>query len=409
MAAGIKPRSWHGPGSTAGALLRSEGIAEKRGDRLPDEVHRASLQAFFGGRFEQARSGVVKGTIYGCDIASAYPYHAWRLPCLEHGVWKHTRSEKRIERAAHAIVRGHIVDARGPWAPLPVRLKNGNIVYPRSGASGWWYRDEWRAARRGWGDGIEFVEAWILVTRCKCRPFDFLRELFEQRKRMGKSGRGKVVKLASNSVAGKLAQSVGDPQFSSRVWSGMLMSGTRAQLLDLMLRHKRLASVLAVATDGLYSTEKVDLPPSECGELGSWEREAHKGIVLVRPGIYWTSDGIVRARGLGRKTLDEDRATVVRALARGADRVTLSPRVVFGAARQSVYVTPGGAIKRSPLYGQWSEIPSRLSLRPEPKRAADWRTVVLDDLESEPYRPHVSQGTARMLALLGQIREASDL
>jgi hypothetical protein len=407
-AAGIKPRAWHGPGSTAAALLRSEGIAEKRGpewEDLPRGMADAAGRAYFGGRFEQRLSGEVKGRVMGYDIASAYPYHAWRLPCLEHGEWHGTTKERDVERSAQAIVRGHIVAARGDWAPLPVRLLNGNIVFPRSGASGWWYKDEWLAARRGW-PGLEFAEAFTLRKQCDCRPFSFLARLYAERQKMGKSGRGKVLKLATNSVYGKLTQTIGRPQFSSRLWAGMITSGTRAQLLHLMLRHKKLASVLAVATDGLYSREDVDLPQSEADPLGAWEPEEHDGLVLVRPGIYWSKDGITRARGLGRKTLDADRALVLRALRRHVDHVALAPRTVFGAARVSVYRTPTGVLRRSEHYGQWHAIPSRISLQPFPKRDARWGTHVLDDIESAPYRAKQASSAGALMALLGALREA---
>src|SRR5204863_6087341 len=127
---------------------------------------------------------------------------------------------------AHALVHGRIRGTTGAWAPLPVRLPRGHIVFPRSGASGWWWRDEWLAARKGW-KGLEFDRAFVLRRECDCRPFAFVPDLFAHRLAVGKeTGEGKVLKLALNSLYGKLAQNIGSAQYASRVWAGMITSGT---------------------------------------------------------------------------------------------------------------------------------------------------------------------------------------
>lgn len=409
--ADLKPRSWFGPGSTASVLLNRHEIREQRGPLHP-LLNEPVARAFFGGWAEIAHHGHVMGPVFGYDLSSAYPAQITNLPCLMHGRWLKVKKERLIKGKdfAHALVRGHIRDVGDvAWAPLPVRLKDGTILHPRSGASGWWWREEWLAAREGW-EGLEFEYAWCLQRECDCKPFSFVPEIFARRLAVGKeTGEGKVLKLGGNSIYGKLAQSIGKAQFASRAWAGMITSGTRARVLRLMLRHKRLDSILMIATDGVFSTEKhdvdymVDRAGNKSGAvvLGGWERKEHKTITLVQSGMYWVDDEKVRARGLGRKNLEdlESKAVLMDALSEGVDvptgwekvklsEVWLNERDRFGGARVSILPKSFDDLSQLrcfPHYGEWYAIPSKVSLEAWPKRAEGWKLRELDGVESAAY------------------------
>lgn len=401
----LKPRAWHGPGSTAATALGDMGIAEKRGD-APKPVLDAANRAFFGGRFEHSRIGRIEN-VWGYDIVSAYPFQSYNLPCLEHGTWVR---RKRPGKAVHALVKYEVRDVgKKPWAPLPCRLKNGTIIYPRGGFTGWAWLAEYQTAQE-W-DGVESGgDCWTLETECDCHPFARVLDWFRERIAVGKSQRGRVLKLVLNSIYGKLAQTVGKPQFGSRIWAGMITAGTRAQLLRMMLRHKRLDSVIACATDGLYSTERIhplELPLAP-DTLGSWEGpeddEPYPAMVFVRPGIYWAeNDELLRARGIGRRNLGKQQNAVLEAIKRGDEKAYIGNTTLFGGARACVYKTQKGEVRRSNLYGEWHDIPARISLDPAPKRNKDWSTIMLDGIESAPYRTDVQSIDAKNLIALAEI------
>ncbi len=44
--------------------------------------------AYYGGRFEITRTGLLDQPVYEYDIGSAYPDGMRYLPCLEHGRWE---------------------------------------------------------------------------------------------------------------------------------------------------------------------------------------------------------------------------------------------------------------------------------------------------------------------------------
>lgn len=415
---GISPRSWHGPGSTATALMRTLGIKEKLGN-APAEVEIAADYAFFGGRFEHSTIGQFDD-VWGFDIVSAYPYQAYNLPCLVHGRWRRTTRRNAIDSATHACVRYRVRDIghKEVWGPLPCRLSNGTIVFARGGFSGWAWREEYLAAEANW-DGIEFIEAWILKSECDCHPFAELLRLFRFRIQFGKDGRGRILKLAYNSVYGKLAQTIGFPQFASRIWSGMITSGTRAQLLTLLAKHVDRRNVLALATDGLYSTERVAIPadPLSPDTLGAWESKGPDTITLVRPGIYWSeSPKVARARGLSRKLVSIDtkdekrkarvmaqRAAVLDAIESDDESVEVGTSELFGGARAGVYRLRNGEVKRSRHYGEWREIPAKVSLDPGPKRRPDWGLHMLPNVESIAYTRAKLSDDARVLKAVGDM------
>lgn len=389
-AADLSLSTFYGPGSTATVALKRMGIHEKRGEH-PTEIHDVAARAFFGGRFEQRAIGEFDGPIYGADIVSAYPAQCVKLPCLEHSTWEWTEIEYDLERSSvkQACVRWTVNDtsANRKWGPLPVRMRDGTIVYPASGASGWTWLDEYLEARH-WPQ-VQFGGAWLLKTDCTCTPFADVQRMFDERNRVGrKTGAGLTLKLAINSIYGKLAQSIGQPRFRSLLWAGMITSGTRAMLLNVLRRYD--GDILAVATDGVYSTSKPELDYGE--SLGQWEASEYDRITLVRPGIYWTEpdeldDGNVRSRGLPRTRIHSDREQIVQAIILGEDEVILPSITQFGAARAAIYHTPKGQILRSDKYGEWYQRPARISFKPAPKRTEDWDLWKLPDVESIPYNP----------------------
>jgi DNA polymerase family B len=394
--AGLPLRSWHGPGATANMALKKMGIREKRGI-IPRPVQQLALHAFFGGRFEHATVGKV-GDVFGYDIVSAYPYETYNLPCLEHAIWERTTDIRAIESNPQALVSFQVDDCGEQyWGPLPCRMRDGTIVWARGGFTGHCWGQEYLEASKAW-KGIRFQDAWVLKRDCNCIPFAMVLEWFRERERIGKDGKGKALKLVLNSIYGKLAQSVGRPQYRSIIWAGMITSGTRTRLLNIIAQNPY--NVVATATDGLSTREPITIgdAPLAGERLGSWEEKRHPNMILVRPGIYWSDDQL-KARGLGNKQLKSYRSRVMYAIAKDLPEAKAGKAPIFMGARQSVYKTQKGQVKRHPLYGEWIERPVRIRLTPLPKRNPDWSLRMLDNVESQPYGRKSSQDASIMQEL----------
>ncbi len=162
--------------------------------------------------------------------------------------------------------------------------------------------------------------------------------------------------IVAHNCYGKLAQTLGAALFNNWIWAGMITSGCRAQLLEMLWLHHDPQNLLMLATDGVLTREDPCLPvkgnvivclrgtkgcpqghtfvpplplDTKTGStgkpLGGWEHKSvPKGVFMARPGIYFPLDMIdnesdckgakcgeckvcfmaaVRARGVGRSVL----------------------------------------------------------------------------------------------------------
>lgn len=363
----LELRRFEGAGSTASLLLKKYEVADHRSDPsvedLPKDLRGAIHSAFSGGRFENSVVGRIDEPIEGFDIRSAYPYALSDLPCLAHGKWRHIKAKgaalmKQVDRATLAVVRFKVKALSEAerkamaWGPLPFRDDRGSICYPLN-FTGWAWRPELRAAMTGWPGLVEPLEAWVFHATCSHAPFAFLPIVYRDRVRWGSDGKGIVLKLGTNACAGKTMQKVGDaPPFRDLVWAGNITATTRAQILDMIASARDRWHVLTVATDGIYSTEKLAMPAprdtstgeliNEKGErvekaLGSWEyKHIEEGAFLAKPGLYFRLRAVLPPKGMSDEEKDKLREEV---RARGIGR-----REVFEQGRQ--LLTAFGTWKR---------------------------------------------------------------
>lgn len=407
--AGIKLKSYFGAGSTASALLKSWGVGSKRGE-IPDAMREPVARSFFGGRFENSVVGPVERHVYEYDISSAYPYQATLLPCLLHGHWRHVRNRGRdraIAGSALALVRWFAPKPYGSaWGPLPVRSRDGTIGFPLGAKGGWSWKDEFLAARKI-NPTLEVEEAWTYETDCDCgSPFADLPRIYNERLALGSDTRGYPLKLGSNSVYGKTVQTAGfNPPFRNFVWGANITSGCRAQLLGAIANVKDPWDILALATDGIQSLVPLTLPtPADTGTsktgkpLGGWTTKDYPGgVFYVRPGIYFPLNAtdeqikIVRARGIGKRVLYDQRERILEAWEAKQDHVEFQSVSRFVGAKSGITLGKDG-FKRSPDCGDWVEHPIVVSFNPLPKRVERMpnnrlRPHTFFDWMSEPYNP----------------------
>jgi hypothetical protein len=326
---GLKLRRWDGAGAIAQAMLGKHGVKAHKGD-LPAEVFTASRCAYSGGHIETFQVGFRDGPIYHYDISSAYPSWFARCPSLAHGRWVHRRA--RIPQSGFCLyrLRYHFRDGCS-FYPLFHRDDQGAILYPPKG-SGWYWQPEYEAAKafaEQFGAHIfEVTDCWeFCPSPGVASPFSWVADYYEERKAMvahvkstGRpDGREQVIKFALNGLIGKCSQQVGaqideeggvtPPPYFQLAWAGFVTSGCRAQLMGAMMQN--MPAIIAVATDGVFSTEPLDLPCPAEKILGAWEFKRHAGMTTVMPGVYWLHDddamrvrrASVFARGFSRSAM----------------------------------------------------------------------------------------------------------
>ena len=314
--AGIFPRSWSGAGKLAAALhtLHKTPKARELEDKIPPEVMALANMAYYGGRFEISRTGMIKQKVYEYDIRSAYPDAMRQLPCLLHGQWEKLDAKQHPDGPLRApyiaslhfkpnlkstVLRGRNAN----FGPLPIRSKEGFLYWPLAGSGVYWSHEIESARRLGFD--VHILGGWQYVRNCECKPFDWVEPLFDYRRSIGLSGAGYPIKLGVNSLYGKLAQRKGNGAFNNMVWAGLITAITRARLNDAIALAPD--QIVMVATDAVYSLKPLELYLGDW--LGSWEQTILDELFIVQPGLYWDASKRKRkSRGLsGRFFEDEGR------------------------------------------------------------------------------------------------------
>ena len=324
---GLSLARWDGAGAVAAAIMRKHDYKKElrtATDPEPPDVEMAARHAYFGGRFELGQFGTHNAKGYGYDICSAYPTSFLHLPSLRSGRWRKISRPRLADIPKFALVhiRWDLPEIR--FGPFPYRNIYGLVSFPTSGEN-WVWACEVLAAADYFGSalpGIELVEAYVFVEQQLTQPFVWVQQYYDERQRIinGESslpfGCQMVIKLGLNSLYGKTAQNLGYekesrriPPYHSLLYAGFITAQTRAKLWTAAMQKPE--SIIMLATDGILTTEQLDLPITKTKELGAWEYTEYDYILAIQSGVYVTRKGdkwSFRKRGI--ETVDNVRGFV---------------------------------------------------------------------------------------------------
>ena len=324
---GLTPGRWDGPGAIATKLFQREKVKDAMNQELPEWVMEAARYAYAGGRFEDFLWGrSPKGMLcFEYDINSAYPSAARYVPNLNVGEWRReVRPEGKDLEAKFALYK---VEYSGGNARLPgpffCRHENGTVSYPPN-VVGWYWTPEFQAGMKYVeknGGRIKVLEALIYDYEdvSENYPFAFIGPLFEERRKLKAAGDGAHVgiKLALNSLYGKLAQQVGwmratmtheqkIPPYHQLEWAGFITSWCRSRLLEAITDDPE--CVIAFETDAVFTTKKLDVETG--AELGQWEYTEYSWLAYVQSGMHFgyktNGEKVFKTRGVDRCKCNED-------------------------------------------------------------------------------------------------------
>lgn len=288
----VPSRGWYGPGAIANRVMRTHEMRRFYGG-VPEHITDLAERAYYGGRFEQFKIGRFEHA-YEYDIRSAYPSAIAKLPDFSNVQWEHKQdcSEASIMPFGLYCVSWKIRGTGRSVGPFPWRAKDGAIYFPLVGTESWYWGIELLAAMKTYSKWITIHEAWIPKLGNR-QPFPWVPEMYDQRAHMKASGNPaeKGLKLALNSLYGKVAQSIGaiehegqwrKPTWHHALWAGWITAYTRAMIMKAI--GEQSGSLIAIETDAVFVSRKLDL---DIGfGLGQWERTDLDSILYVRSGIY---------------------------------------------------------------------------------------------------------------------------
>jgi len=307
--AGLHVTKWIGAGAVGSALITKYDVLKHHVHdyTLAPELEEAVMYAYAGGRFEMYRQGYFPQCA-NYDIISAYPYECLSLPSLI-GKWDRRKRYDPTEPYALWLCEWDLPDGRKVM-PFPVRHK-GNMYYPFQGKGWYWSKEV--AAALAMHPEIKVTHGYVFKPLTADKPFGFVQEIWEKRKEAKRLGLASQMsyKLGMNSIYGKLAQGRGYkgtiPKQRSFVWAGMITSGTRARLLEMMLGQED--NVIAVATDGVFFEDDPGLPTGS--DLGELELSTIAEFYQLMNGIYYSRNAKIRTRGHSPKELEWDDLTAI--------------------------------------------------------------------------------------------------
>jgi hypothetical protein len=383
----IAIRSWHGPGAIADAVLKRAGIRDEI--RHPGAAMQGVLaRAYFGGRIEVVQIGYFpEMTVY--DINSAYPAAMTHLWDQSHGEWHKVTQYEPRRRAAVWHVRWNLPGAVGV-GPLPFRTPDGRIYFPRMGR-GWYWSPEVRVAVARHRRHVVVDGGYVFDGAVDSRLATIVPDLYHRRNLLRAEGRAvevHVIKLALNSLYGKMAQAVGKAPFQAPDWAGFVTSYTRAKLREAVIGHEH--DVVGFATDGVFVRGGVRLGVQRGPGLGEWKEEPGWHGWVFGSGLYHlerrTEAGGAAGPGL-RAAVD------VREGVRGGGfdwpkAVAQVNRNGYATVTDSFFVTPLLAILMpnhfGPHRGRWVQRTRRLApwRDSKAKRAYHWQDIRDWNLES---------------------------
>lgn len=293
-AIGHLPRKWQGPGDLAASLLQYHRIPKKNQLVIWDQKDflKFADQSYYGGRFETSAVGEIPGPVYAADINSAYPYSLLKVPCLVHGTWARTFGKPT---SSLYIAQGSAqMRDSACFYGLPFRGRNGGVSFPGDIGVGTYWSFEILSARH---QDFEIQDSWSYHQQCDCTPFDWVPDLYWRRLQLKKDTQGKVLKLALNSLYGKMAQRIGSAPYNNYVHGSFITAYCRTMLQNFIhslpsCEEGRCGdNVWMLATDGIYTSElPKDFESND--KLGGWSLNAYpEGIFIVQPGLYFDNAG----------------------------------------------------------------------------------------------------------------------
>lgn len=289
-AADLRITNWHGPGAIATYAMTKRGV-KKSMAIIPEAVGECSRFAYAGGRFELFKMGYHHDKVHSYDIRSAYPSAIRHLPNLTTGTWEHVISPKEI--ADFGVYKIEFVYPKiMATRPMPFYYRDyQSAVHFPNVVEGWYWSPE-AAITQYLGTDAIVTEGWVYHDTGE-RPFEWIEDTYNLRAQWKRDGNPSQIalKLLMNSMYGKFAQRVGfkgkeSPTWHQLEWAGFITSHCRARLFQAMMEANSLNSLIAVETDGIFTTQPLQ-HLTIGSELGEWEYEEYDSLIYLQSGFYF--------------------------------------------------------------------------------------------------------------------------
>ena len=252
----------------------------------PFIVQDLAYRSYYGGRFEITRKGYMEN-IYHYDIRSAYPYAMSILPDFKKGRWIRIKSKEEFFKYRKMVgFYQIIVNVKElNLSPFLFRTDSGEVLTPRGKFVTTVTGYELDQAFEFYDFDLIKIEgfAFIPVINYETEFNRLIKSMYNTRMKQTNEGQKYVYKVIINSIYGKTAQSKPEPKgIFNPVLCASITGHTRSLLLNACKDNKK--DIVMLATDGIFSNKKLDLPIGN--KLGNYDFEFHPKFILLMAGIY---------------------------------------------------------------------------------------------------------------------------
>lgn len=244
-----------------------------------------SLRAYNGGKFEVTQKG--PGYFYEYDIVSAYPHEISNL--IDIRTARIERGKAYRKSARYGFIKCKI---KIPYeCSSPVALKTRGVNYfPIGEFTKVITKSEYDYLIAS-GCDITILDAyWFMISNPQYPYRKAIKELMKFKtkfKREGKDMDYHTIKIFLNSFYGKFVQLIDKDEYKKAgsswnpVFASVITSNCRIRVSQLQQEH---SSIIAVHTDSVISSKKLDIP--ETKQLGQWSYEIEGDGLVLGSGIY---------------------------------------------------------------------------------------------------------------------------
>jgi len=295
---GFHPSKWFSSGYLAEKVLIHNKIFFPKFDSVHYKIQDLAYKAYYGGRFNMQKRGYI-GTAYLYDINSAYPYAISKIPDLSNGQWVQQKTIHKDAKMGFFHILANIPDEKY-IAPFPFRAKN-LIIFPSGKFETYVTLSELQVCESS--KFYKILDSYQFIPNSTTHPYKkFIESMYEKRLKLKneKNPLQLPLKIILNSIYGKTGQTDKISKRIGNLFSPIIFSHitgfARAQLYSFIQKHGIEKEMVAVATDSICTTRKLNIGSTDLGDF-SYEGESHDTYFLQNG--FYRFNGEWKKRGIG--------------------------------------------------------------------------------------------------------------
>ena len=298
---------WISSGYLAEKVLINNSIEIPKFNSIPYDIQKLAWSVVdHGGRFEITKRGFI-GNVNLYDINSAYPYAITKIPDLNNGNWI---KEKQIHQDAELGFFRIIADIPDEKHLAPFPFKKGyRIFFPTGKFETIVTLQELLSC--GNPKFYKILESYQFIPNSDYHPYkEFIENLYLKRLELKQKNDHlqRPLKVILNSIYGKTGQKAnGMGNLFNPVIFVLITGMIRAMLYRFILKNNLENDTIALATDSILTTKKLDIDSNKIGEF-SFEQQADDCYILQNGYHFmngnWKNRGIASMNGKTLKHLE---------------------------------------------------------------------------------------------------------